>query len=93
MGLWVGAVEFGEESVSFSYVDPDDIRVDGAVVVQRTLMVKGSHPQFFQALDGLRELAQEVLADVLEDWSASVPFVPDDTGDGDDEDEDEGMGD
>jgi hypothetical protein len=70
--------------------EPDDVRKSGNVVAQHQLAVKGSDPDYADALLDIKDAVLHLLEDALEDFHSTPPHVDEDE---EDVDEDAGMGD
>jgi hypothetical protein len=78
------------QALHISYVCvPDDIRVQGAVVMQRQVRLAAGHPDYADDIEGLHSRVVRILRSALEDFEASEPFDPDED---EDEDDERGMG-
>lgn len=88
--LEIFSVSLDPEAVIVNYMHvPEDVRVNGAVQIQRTARLEMGHPDYAEDAETLRRLAQRMLANALEDFDASEPWVPAEEPD----DDDRGMGD
>ena len=89
--LEIFSINFDPESVIVAYMHvPTDVRVDGKVQLQRQARIDLGHPDYADDADMLQRLAQRLLANALEDFEASEPWVPPEA---DEEPDDErGMG-
>lgn len=87
----IQTIIFEPDALVVAYVMRDDIRVDGAVMMQRTVRLDGAHPDYGDDIEMLHVKALKVLRNALEDWEGSSAYVPTDPDDDDDDDE-KGMG-
>ena len=90
--LEVFAVNFDEETVIVSYMHvPTDVRVEGQVALQHQARLDLGHPDYAEDAETLRRLAVRMLANALDDFNSSDPWLP--PVEDDDEDDERGMGD
>lgn len=86
----VAQVAFDAEGgLIIGYMQSTDVRVQGAVVMQRQVRLDGRHPDYAEDIEALQRKAVKVLRNALEDFESSEPWTPEDEGDEDDE---RGMG-
>lgn len=85
--ITITSILFEESGMVFQFASDDSIRKDGALQVMQTLFV-GHHADYRDELTDLREKAEAVVRDALEDYAtADVVDLDDDGGD-----DDKGMG-
>lgn len=90
----VGSVSFEPEGITVQYIEvPEDIRMSGKLVHQHQLQISAAHPDYREAIESLHRRVQRLLADALEDFAESEPYVPEPEDEDEDEDDDmKGMG-
>lgn len=87
----VMGVQFDPEGgMVVAFMESTDIRVKGAVVRQQQVRIDGRHPDYGDDIESLQRKIKKVLANAMDDFNDSEPYVPelDDEGD----DDDRGMG-
>lgn len=85
----VHALTFDGTSMLIQFIQlPEDVRVSGAVVMQRQLAISLAHPDYAEDADKLQRMAVRVLKNALEDFNDSPPYVPEE----EDDDDELGMG-
>lgn len=83
-------VGFEDGGIAIQYLDAGDIRVGGHVAIAKQISISTNHPDYAEDMESLYRKVQRLLDNVLEDFSNSEPFDPDED---DDEDDTKGMGD
>lgn len=87
----ISSIQFADEGIAIQYVEiPNDIRVQGQVVVNHQVQLSADHPDYRDDIVSLHTRAVKVLRNALEDFANSEPYVP--AKDDIDDDEDRGMG-
>lgn len=77
MSREVKSFTLGEDTLVFEYADlPDDIRLEGAVVVTRTLYAHPGHPAYREDVEGVWEAVRTLLGDILDAYEESEAYVP-----------------
>lgn len=83
-------VAFDEGALVIGYIAlPDDVRVDGAVVLQHQITLATGHPDYGEDALRLHDRVVRLLKNALEDFATSEPYV---MGREEDEDDERGMG-
>lgn len=71
--LVIRGVVIDTDSISIEYMAiPDDVRHNGRVMQQHTLVV-ARHPEYQDEIDALEDAALELLRDALEDYQNTEP--------------------
>lgn len=84
-------MQFTEAGIEFTFFDGDSIRKDGALQVVSTLNV-APHPDYAEELADIKEKAEALVKDAMEDWHTSPPVdLAEDEG-GDQDEPGMGMG-
>jgi len=88
--LVVNQVAFEDGGIAIQYVDSNDIRVGGKVMVAKQISISSAHADYDEDMEELYTKTLRLLTNVLEDFAVSDVFDP-----SDDEDDDDikGMGD
>lgn len=90
--IQINAIAFEPGGLVVSYIEiPTDVRVKGAVVMQRQVSLSAEHPDYAEDISSLHSRVVKVLRNALEDFHDSDPYTPGDDEDDDDDDE-RGMG-
>jgi hypothetical protein len=85
------SIQLDVDNVVIAYMNvPNDVRVEGMVGLQHQIRIDLAHPDYADDADLLRRHAQRMLANALDDFHNSEPWMPPAD---DDEDDDRGMGD
>lgn len=87
--LIISQLAFEDDGIAVQYVDSEDIRVAGKVVIAKQISISRRHPDYAEDMEALYRKVQRLLANVLEDFAESEPYTPTD----EDDDEIKGMGD
>lgn len=88
--IQVQTISFDPGGIAIAYIEvPTDVRVKGAVVMQRQLSLSAEHPDYSEDISTLHHRAVKVLRNALEDFHDSEPYTP---GDEHDDDDERGMG-
>lgn len=91
--LRIHAIAFDDDGISFQFIRlPDDVRVDGRVVMSSQAQASLGHPDYAEDAELLMGHAQRMLKNILEDWQSSEPYMPPSDDDDDDDDDEQGMG-
>jgi hypothetical protein len=85
----INQIGFEDDGIAIQYLDSTDIRIGGKVTVAKQISISRAHPDYGEDMEALYRKAQRLLANVLEDFENSEPYLPDD----DEDDDDKGMGD
>lgn len=86
---YILSIQLDDEGVVVHYTQhPFDVRVEGQVSLQHVARIEASHPDYRDDIEDLVRVARRLLANALEDWETSDPFVPRD----EDDDDERGMG-
>lgn len=64
-----------ELTVAFA-IEPDDLRLQGSLAMQRQLSIDRVHDNYRSRIDQIEELLKEVVAEAVSDFDGSEPFVP-----------------
>ena len=82
----IHTVMFEADSLLIGYMEiPTDVRVGGQVVLQRQIRCSLGHPDYAEDAANLTDRVKKILANVLEDFADSDPYVPEDPADENDE--------
>lgn len=84
----IESVTFAPQGIVITFFEPDNVRVDGAVVVTRQISLSKKHPDYAEDMDRLHDKVVRVLRNALEDWSESPAWRPEE----EDDDDERGMG-
>lgn len=88
----ISSITFAEDGLAIQYIElPDDVRVEGRVVITHQIQLHAAHPDYRSDIERLHERAVGVVRNALEDFHATEPYVPPTEADEEDEDE-RGMG-
>ena len=88
--LEITSITFADEGLAVQYIElPDDVRVDGRVVITPQIQLHKSHPDYRSDIERLHERAVSVVRNALEDFHNTAPYVPETE---DDDDNEKGMG-
>lgn len=78
-----------EGGLVIAYMERYDVRVQGAVVMQKQVRLDPRHPDYGDDIESLQRKVHKVLANALDDFESSEPWEP---AEDDDDDDDRGMG-
>lgn len=70
--IHVFTVAFTEMGVEITFTETDDLRKEGALQVVRTINI-APHPDYADGMTDLKEKAQDLVKDAMEDWHTSPP--------------------
>lgn len=87
----IHSIQFIPEGVAVQYNTlPDDVRVDGRVMLTHEIRLHSSHPDYREDVESLERKAQRMVENALDDFANSLPFEP--PADDDEDDDGPGMG-
>lgn len=91
MSVQIATVAFEPQGMVVQYIDTDEVRLKGQVVMSRQLAI-GATDEYREEIGEIREAVERLLADALSDWEDAEPGDRGPTDPDDDEDEFIGMG-
>lgn len=69
----IDTITFTPQGLAITYLDPNDIRVEGKVILAHQLQLSNSHPDYRADAERLAELARKVVTNAMEDWAITPP--------------------
>lgn len=80
--IHIFGMQFTPEGVEVTFAEGDSIRKEGALQVVQTINI-APHPDYADEMVDLREKAEALVKDAMEDWHTSTPVDLDETEGGD----------
>lgn len=76
--LQIQSVQFEPDSIVVTFLDPDEVRVGGKVLLARQMILDRDHPDYGEDAELLHRQAERMVRNALEDWEHSEPVRPED---------------